>query len=708
MAQMNYPTAPEGSQPGERVVFNALKRYLPDDYFVWYEPTLFGDKRSARPDFLVLGSDIGLVLVEVKDWSIDRIRSANRDTFEIFTGSYLETRTNPEKQVEGHFRALNQEIERYRHTDPEKYQILLAVNGNYQGRPAVSITYLIAFPHITAPEWQTSDLQLYHMLNPERVLLKEDLGDALLSRLKDAPAFPNTLSRKQLETLKWMLYPETRIPATQGQLFTLDPDQVGLARLDTYLPDHAQLLYRKQQAKLIRGVVGSGKTLILLYRAKFLSEQNPNWRVLILTYNKSLREYLRQIFSQIGGDPNRVEIINFHKWCRELLLAHGLFRSPQSGSSQKGLITNLLREANITEFEPEFLVEEFNWIKERVDYQSWQDYVDPQKVKRTNRERGLGRSEAQKRQAIYDLFCRYQARLAQNKSCDWADLPVMVLRAMGDGLIKPAQYHAILIDEAQDFAPTWFRVAFRMVKPETSMVFMAGDGAQKIYARDFTWKELGLGITSHNSFILRRSYRSTREIVEVALEAIRNSQTLIEELRSAGDTLVEPDGGYHEFRHGPLPVLLSFESPDKEYGGIAAQVLSLLQQGYLPKDMVILQRHRSGNERMAQELRSRGVACTVVKGDLDFTAPAVKICTFHSAKGLEFEVVFICGLEEFKLNQAVDTNSQEFQQLLDQERKLLYVGMTRARRLLYITYSGVAPEWILSRLQKKLEEMQPH
>jgi superfamily I DNA/RNA helicase len=56
----------------------------------------------------------------------------------------------------------------------------------------------------------------------------------------------------------------------------------------------------------------------------------------------------------------------------------------------------------------------------------------------------------------------------------------------------------------------------------------------------------------------------------------------------------------------------------------------------------------------------------------------------------------------------VDIESQEFQQLLDQERKLLYVGMTRARRLLYITYSGVAPEWIIDRLQKKLEEMQPH
>jgi superfamily I DNA/RNA helicase len=44
---------------------------------------------------------------------------------------------------------------------------------------------------------------------------------------------------------------------------------------------------------------------------------------------------------------------------------------------------------------------------------------------------------------------------------------------------------------------------------------------------------------------------------------------------------------------------------------------------------------------------------------------------------------------------------------LDQERKLLYVGMTRARHMMYITYSGVAPEWIVGRLQRKLKEMQP-
>ena len=107
---MNYPYAPDGCKPGERVVFNALKRNLPDDYFVWFEPTLFGQRKSARPDFVVLGADLGMVIVEVKDWSTQGIRSANRDTFEIYSGRKVVTRSNPEHQVQSHKYALMTEV----------------------------------------------------------------------------------------------------------------------------------------------------------------------------------------------------------------------------------------------------------------------------------------------------------------------------------------------------------------------------------------------------------------------------------------------------------------------------------------------------------------------------------------------------------------------------------------------------------------------
>ncbi|GAB4431176.1 MAG: hypothetical protein Kow0031_12270 [Anaerolineae bacterium] len=100
-------------------------------------------------------------------------------------------------------------------------------------------------------------------------------------------------------------------------------------------------------------------------------------------------------------------------------------------------------------------------------------------------------------------------------------------------------------------------------------------------------------------------------------------------------------------------MLLSFESPEKEQAGLVGEILSLLQRGFLPKEIVILQRHRGGNERLARELRRRGIAATIVRGELNLADEAVKLCTLHSVKGLECEVVFIAGLEEFRVDRPV-------------------------------------------------------
>ncbi|HWZ60013.1 MAG TPA: 3'-5' exonuclease, partial [Gemmatimonadaceae bacterium] len=69
---------------------------------------------------------------------------------------------------------------------------------------------------------------------------------------------------------------------------------------------------------------------------------------------------------------------------------------------------------------------------------------------------------------------------------------------------------------------------------------------------------------------------------------------------------------------------------------------------------------------------------------LDATSDAVAMMTIHNAKGLEFPMVFVTGLEDglFPLARAYDDPKQ-----LEEERRLLYVGITRAERALYLTYA---------------------
>ena len=69
------------------------------------------------------------------------------------------------------------------------------------------------------------------------------------------------------------------------------------------------------------------------------------------------------------------------------------------------------------------------------------------------------------------------------------------------------------------------------------------------------------------------------------------------------------------------------------------------------------------------------------KGDND----VVKLMTVHAAKGLEFSVVFVGGLEEMLFPNAMSINTREE---LEEERRLFYVAVTRARKYLYLTYAN--------------------
>jgi DNA helicase-2/ATP-dependent DNA helicase PcrA len=70
---------------------------------------------------------------------------------------------------------------------------------------------------------------------------------------------------------------------------------------------------------------------------------------------------------------------------------------------------------------------------------------------------------------------------------------------------------------------------------------------------------------------------------------------------------------------------------------------------------------------------------------LDPNADGVTLMTVHNAKGLEFPIVFISGLEDglFPLSRAYDEPA-----LLEEERRLFYVGVTRAEQKLYLSYAG--------------------
>lgn len=83
--------------------------------------------------------------------------------------------------------------------------------------------------------------------------------------------------------------------------------------------------------------------------------------------------------------------------------------------------------------------------------------------------------------------------------------------------------------------------------------------------------------------------------------------------------------------------------------------------------------------------------------DRSIDQSVVHLMTLHNSKGLEFPLVFIMGLEEDVLPHI---NSKEQPDALEEERRLFYVGMTRAKQLLYITSASYRIMWGSSRLMR--------
>ncbi len=286
------------------------------------------------------------------------------------------------------------------------------------------------------------------------------------------------------------------------------------------------------------------------------------------------------------------------------------------------------------------------------------------------------------RERVYDAFTAYRTRLQMKRRCDWDDVPHLVLDALNAGLRDGNRYDAILIDEAQDFAPSWFEVLKRLLNPETGVLFLAADATQRIYRR-FSWRAMGLNVVGRTR-VLHRPYRNTYEIMLAAHELIRHNDTLVLELAEEDEDLLAPDMDPDRMRHDIFPVLRACDHAQAERRFLVKQITRLLENGYQPGDIAIFGL-KTTLKTYGPALQREGIPVAGLKNDSDAAADSVAIGSLHSAKGLEFRVVFIVqGQAIFETPRRL---SDDERAALEVDRlRLLYVGMTRAREKLCLSY----------------------
>jgi hypothetical protein len=341
---------------GEKRVAEALEHHLEDNYLLWYDVPV--GHRQLHPDFIILHPDRGLFILEVKDWKLDHIQRVTPTSVTLLTPDGVKEVKNPLLQARDYALAVCKMLER-------DAALVSPVGSLHAGKLIFPYGYGVVFSNISRKAFLETDLGdvfLAHL-----VICKDDLAEsqdteAFQNRLWDLCAyqFGQRLTEDAIDRIRWHIFPELRIVPKQLSLFP----QVSSPELDAMSeaispiqipPDLIQIMDLQQEQlarslgeghRVIHGVAGSGKTLILAYRCQYLA-QEPSKPILVLCFNVALASRLRQII-QAKNLTASVTVRNFHSWCSDLFRTYKLVmpnRDKYNGTAYFDELVNLVIQA---------------------------------------------------------------------------------------------------------------------------------------------------------------------------------------------------------------------------------------------------------------------------------------------------------------------------------------------------------------------------
>ena len=472
---------------------------------------------------------------------------------------------------------------------------------------------------------------------------------------------------------------------------------------------------------LLKGVAGSGKTSVGIYRIAFLLNNYcfaKDDAILVATYNKTLIAYMSYLYEKLGTkelttleslfaapegkvDIQTVDSLMF-SYFRDYLNQNSLkyVLGPPKGVKyeiiEEGMAKLKKQYPQVTVLNPKnkaFLLDEIQWIKdclylEEDEYQSV-DRIGKVKAQSENQPQRLAK-KSETRKAIHELMLFYDDAIRKRGYVTFSDMRIFALKQAKK---QPKQkYSHIIVDESQDLtrAQLLFLKQIYNQKDYSSFAFIA-DTAQSIYAQSwlgtghsFASVGFNMGGRAHS---LSKNFRTTTQISQAAYSLIENCREIVEDENFVKPSLID--------RQGQYPVLKRFTDEAAQAEFICREIKQLLDT-HPEKDIAVIARFKSQLESIKRFLESDGLKCGYfTKDEITFETDTIKLITMHSIKGLEFRVVFMIGLDD-RVLPYYSTNDPETRMEEElQERRLLYVGMTRATEMLYLLSSS-SPSKFLS------------
>ncbi|MDP1733176.1 MAG: 3'-5' exonuclease [Sulfuritalea sp.] len=311
---------------GERRFAERLEAKLEDDYLCWYNIPV--GLSYGHPDFIVLHPQRGLLILEVKDWKRDTVVRIDKLNATLHTDSGPKEVQNPLEQA----RRYAEDLARALQKDPQ----LVIGSGREAGRLRFPWSYGVVLTRITRKQFDDGGLET--VIPADRVICQDEMTEGVepeefQRRLWNmfSLQFKSRLSLPEIDRVRWHIHPDVRIAPRQASLFDESIPPVDLMHV---MDLHQEQLARSlgEGHRVIHGVAGSGKTLILGYRAEYLA-RGACKPILVLCYNQSLARRLARAMADKGLD-GKVHTHHFHQWCRAQLVAYNAGLPEKSDDDQ--------------------------------------------------------------------------------------------------------------------------------------------------------------------------------------------------------------------------------------------------------------------------------------------------------------------------------------------------------------------------------------
>jgi hypothetical protein len=430
----------------------------------------------------------------------------------------------------------------------------------------------------------------------------------------------------------------------------------------------------------ISGSAGTGKTIVALHRAVALARRQPQSRILLTTFSKALANALRlRLRTLTANEPDIANRIAVHPVTE---IGYDLYTAAfnQPNIAPRGMIEMLLRQAAAEvqghRFSRKFLIGEWSEVVDAWQLATWQDYRD---VPRLGRKTRIG---GKQREALWSIFGRVRAGLAERKAVTWPDV---FGRVTAHIIANKSPFDFVVVDESQDVGVAELRFLASLGASRSDGLFFAGDLGQRIFQQPFSWRSLGVDVRGR-SYTLRINYRTYHQI-------------RVQADRLLPPALADVDGNAEDRRgtvsvfNGPAPTIQILADPDEETETVGRWIADCIAEGVEPHEIGIFVRSSVQLRRARTAAKQSGASSIELSDKVETTPGRLSIGTMHLAKGLEFRAVAVmaCDDEVLPLQERIEAvaDDADLEEVYDSERHLLYVACTRARDNLLVT--GVKP-----------------